>query len=248
MSRSPIDPPRGSRGSAPTRLCIGWDTTHMAWCLSGGGPMRSHLEAVPDLRDWKPSIPDTVRELHVIASHRVAVHWTQVPPEDLRSMDELRRAAATRCALLFGGVASDWWVAADWQASRPFVCAALRRAHMGDLQHALGPRAGQPRWHSAAMLQSQSPPSPREGWVASRSPRRLLLWHQREGRPDAALSWPIAPDATAEQVQALVQEGQWRLRLAQRHSQEAVLWLAGPGPDGQGEEAQAALDTRRWIR
>lgn len=247
-SAAPITPTGPARASAPTRLCIGWDSTHLAWRLDGEAGAPPRLQALHDARHWRPSLPESLREVHVIASPRVAVHWTQVPPEGLRSMDELRHAAAARCALLFGGVAGDWWLAADWQASRPFVCAALNRARMAPLQHALRERPLQWHWHSAAMLFAQSPPAPPAGWVAVRSPRRLLLWHQFEGRPDAALSWPIAPDATAQQAQALVKEGQLRLRLAQRHSPEDVRWLVGPGPEGLGEEAEAALNAWQWFR
>lgn len=243
MSRSPTKntPP-------PTRLYIGWDSTHLAWRLGGDSATRPGLQPQHGARQWLPALPDSLTEVHVIASHRVAVHWTQVPPDNLRSLDELRRAAAARCALLFGGVAGDWWLAADWQASRPFVCAALHRTRMGHLEQALRERRWVWHWHSAAMLLAQSPPSPQAGWVAARSPRRLLLWHQREGRPDAALNWPIAPDSTAQYAQALVKEGQQRLQLAQRPNQDEPHWLSGPGPQGPGEEAEAALDAWRWIR
>src|SRR5690606_20541220 len=61
---------------------------------------------------------------------------------------------------------------------------------------------------------------------------------------DGALSWPIAPEATAQHAQALVKEGQLRLPLAQQqeNSLEDVRWLVGPGPEGLGEEAEAALN------
>lgn len=247
MSRWPteIRPSTNAAAAAPS-LCIGWDSSHLAWRLSGES--RHQLDALHGLRHWQPALPERLREVHVIASHRVAVHWTQQPFEGLRSMDELHRAAAARCALLFGGVAGDWWLAADWQASRPFVCAALPRARLLELQQALGPRAPRLHWHSAAMLQCQSPPSPPEGWVAARSVRRLLLWHQREGRADALLSWPIAHDAPAEHALALAQEGQRRLREAQRPGDDALHWLQGPAPQAGLEEAESALQAGRWIR
>lgn len=253
MSCSPIDSPDApaAHSGVPTRLFIGWDSTHLAWHLSddaGQTHGRTRLDALHAPRLWHPTLPQTLREVHVIASHRVAVHWTQVPADGLRSLDELRQAAAARCVMLFGGGLQDWWLAADWQASRPFVCAALHRNRMGQLEHALREQRLQWHWHTAATLMAQSPPAPRDGWVAARSPRRLLLWHQFEGLADAALNWPIAPDTSASYAETLVREGQLRLTMAQRHGPQEVHWLTGSGPEEANEEAEAALATWRWIR
>ena len=71
------------------------------------------------------------------------------PAGSVASLPELQLVAAARCAHLYGESPHDWWMAADWSATRPFVCAALPRALTAPLQQALDAAGVSARWHTS---------------------------------------------------------------------------------------------------
>jgi hypothetical protein len=142
----------------------------------------------------------------VIACNELAVHWLQDPPADVGSLAELKLVAAVRCAHLFGGTASSWWIAGNWDLSRPFACAALPSAQMVALQAIAQEHGATLRWHTAwgLLCSARAASLPGEGWSAARSRGRLVAWHCRGGRPDALWSVAAPPDAAADEDLALV--------------------------------------------
>lgn len=107
-----------------------------------------------------------------------AVHWLQASPPGVNSLAELRQVAAARCAFLHGGAPEDWIVQADWDAARPFVCAAVRREQEPD--------AG---WQSAWQVVRRQAQA--GGWHALESEGHVALWHVRQGHVDAISAFAI---------------------------------------------------------
>jgi hypothetical protein len=194
--------PRFPRRSA--RVAWGVDARELAWRPPGGaaGTARrdAHAEALPQALAQLP--PGT--GVDVIAANDVAVHWLQTPPASVASLNELRLVAAARCAHLYGGAPRDWWVAADWNATVPFVCAALPYSMVSPLQQKLATAGVATRWHTAwgVACGSDANTFPAEGWSALRSPNRVLLWHCRQGRVDCLGMQALAPDTTDEEANA----------------------------------------------
>lgn len=147
------------------------------------------------------------RQIHVIASNALAVHWLQQPPAATRTLAELKLVAAARCAHLYGGMPADWWIAGDWTTRRPFVCSALPRALAEPLQQACEAQGARLRWHSAwsVMCSARSRSFPDYGWSAMRSPQRVLLWHCTGGHVDAITSVATTPEACRAEVRAALE-------------------------------------------
>jgi hypothetical protein len=66
--------------------------------------------------------------LTVVLADELARMWQVAPPPQAASPADLEAAAAMRYAALFGAPPAGWEIAADWQATRPFLAAALPRA------------------------------------------------------------------------------------------------------------------------
>lgn len=149
--------------------------------------------------------PGTV--VDVIASNELAAHWLQVPPRGVRSLAELRLVATLRCAHLFGGTPQQWWVAGDWNLHAPFACAALPVASTTPLQQQADSLGARLRWHTAwgVVASTRARSFPDDGWSASRSHARLVVWQCRRGRIDALWSVAAPPHASVEEDTALAQ-------------------------------------------
>lgn len=63
--------------------------------------------------------------LTVVLADELARMWRVVPPPQAASPADLEAAVAMRFASLFGGPPGGWTMSADWQATRPFLAAAL---------------------------------------------------------------------------------------------------------------------------
>lgn len=194
-------------------LAAGVSATEVAWC-SGGGPVRviagpaegGSVDAVAaGMQAAMPRLrPATV---HVVAGSSVARHWLQVAPPGLRSLAELRALVQSRAEQLFGGEPG-WVVAADWHASRPFLCAAVPRDVAG-LAAALG-RALRARACVATTLTRALPRLarrlPANGWAALHEPQALHCMHLVAGGLGYLRSTVLAPglgaDALAQVVKA----------------------------------------------
>ncbi|MGX4641821.1 hypothetical protein [Massilia sp. SYSU DXS3249] len=70
----------------------------------------------------------------VVVADELARMWQVAPPPAAASPTDLQAAAAMRHAALFGEAHAGWTIAADWQATRPFLAAALPAALLGALQ------------------------------------------------------------------------------------------------------------------
>ena len=71
--------------------------------------------------------------LTVVLADELARLWQVAPPPRAASPADLEAAAAMRFASLFGAPPAGWTIAADWQATRPFLAAAVPSALLDTL-------------------------------------------------------------------------------------------------------------------
>jgi hypothetical protein len=69
----------------------------------------------------------------VVLADELARLWQVTPPPPAAGPADLEAAAAMRFAGLFGAPPREWTIAADWQAARPFLAAALPNALLATL-------------------------------------------------------------------------------------------------------------------
>lgn len=225
--------------SARARRAWGVDATQLAWRSLRSG------ERI-DASDHGSAVQAALAaagagEVDVIAANELAVHWLQPPLSSARSLDEIRRVAAARCAHLFGGGVGDWRVAGDWSTGRAFVCAAVPSAVCEPLRRAAATRRVRLRWHSAwaVLCNARARDFPDYGWSGMRTPARVFLWHCTAGAVDAMVTIVVTPQMSPSDVAHRVE-----LHLQLEHlsvdapAQGAVRWADASADDG---EAVAAL-------
>lgn len=178
MSRWPLE---WLHRRARRRVFVGLDAHGMAWQFNGAPP--SSVATTTEASALAQKLLPRTR-VDVAVANDVAVHWLQTPPDGVRSLAELRQIAAARCAHLFGGLPERWWVAGDWNANRPFVCAGLPMDRVDPLQRALTQAGAAVHWHTVwgLLCSTQARSMPAEGWSAVRSGGRVVAWHCRRGR------------------------------------------------------------------
>jgi hypothetical protein len=183
-------------------------------------------EPAPDLGDAL----DGARpgSIDVIAASDLTLHWVQTPPVSLASFAELKLVAQARCVHLHGGTPSDWRIAADWRADRPFVCAALPDAVCTHIEQLLLPHKLVPLWHSAWSVLSAglSKALPADGWSAVRSPARVVLWHCRKAQVDCMASWGVDPQQSGgDAARTAIQQKQLEIARAGHVDDDTLHWL-----------------------
>ncbi|MES3001255.1 MAG: hypothetical protein V4787_11245 [Pseudomonadota bacterium] len=240
---------------SPWRPSLLWRPTHAAWGLDARDlAWRPAQEAAGEVRRAPHAVawPQALAQLDpgatvaVIAANDIAVHWLQTPPASVSSLDELRLVAAARCAHLHGGAPGDWWIAADWNATLPFVCAALPYSAVTPWQRKLATAGISAHWHTAwgVACGSVANTFPDDGWSALRGPTRFLLWHCRAGRVDCLGMQSMSPGTSDEDANA---QALRQIRIeAMRDpslSGEPPHWvnITAGGTDADDSEAIAAL-------
>lgn len=235
------------RRAAPT-LVWGLGTQQLAWMRDGAPTAAAHADALAQAAKNL----EAGQQVHVIAANELAVHWLQQPPAATQSLQELRQVASARCAHLYGGATEDWWIAGDWSATRPFVCAGLRRSATAAIEQAIAERGARATWHTAWAVASAAHANniPDDGWSAIRSPRRMLLWHCSGGQVDALASVAVEPDASAAQVEAQARlQVQLEALAGPADAASSIHWVADTVPHGTDTcEALAALRLRGSLQ
>jgi len=74
--------------------------------------------------------------LSVVLADELVRMWQVAPPPNAARPADLEAAASMRYQALFGAPSGGWKIAADWQATRPFLAAALPLALIGVLEEA----------------------------------------------------------------------------------------------------------------
>jgi hypothetical protein len=161
-------------------LSVGLSSGEIAWQLGKGSAQVADRSAhgselgslMANLAAPAGRLPPVA--VHIVAGSSVARHWLQVAPPGIRSLAELRALVQSRAEQLFGSDAG-WLVAADWQASRPFLCAAVP----GDvdlLASSLAKdAAGRARIATSLTqaLERYASELPAQGWAALHEPQAL---------------------------------------------------------------------------
>ncbi|MES2317555.1 MAG: hypothetical protein V4631_08665 [Pseudomonadota bacterium] len=72
----------------------------------------------------------------IVLADDLARLWQVTPPQESSRLADLEAAAAVRFQALYGEAASNWQLAAGWDAAKPFMAAAMPRHLLALLQHA----------------------------------------------------------------------------------------------------------------
>lgn len=206
-------------------MVLGLDAQHLAWLrddqsFPGEVATARHTDGVVQaLAGAGPGLT-----VDVIAASDLALHWVQTPPANVASLSELRLVAGARCAHLYGGSPQDWWVAADWDSTRPFPCAALPRSVVAPLNRRLTQLAARARWHTTwgMLCSARADAFPENGWSAMRSANSVTLWHCREGMVNCLTTSPLDEDATDRQAL------EWALQYVQIEALRSDALPQGP--------------------
>lgn len=188
-----------------TVLALGLDAQSLAYAWQD----TKGLEHVT-VHDWRADPVTTVRHIlmqgsagsrknsvHLIAGAGLAFHWIQAPPKALASLAELRLVANSRCSQLYGD--GDWMVVGDWNAQRPFVCAAIARGTLSALCEALQAHDLAIHWYTSwgLLCSLQHRVFPSNGWSAIRTPGQILMWHCSAGLLDSLTTLPASIEEDA---------------------------------------------------
>jgi hypothetical protein len=194
-------------------LCIGIGQSLVARAVAGRG-----AAAAPDIAPRGEVSPagdgatGRLARAAVISGH-LAHQWVQQPLPGTRSLSELRSFVHSRARLLLGE-GDEWLVAADWHASRAFLCAAVRASDIVDCAAApSGPAGGRLRMHTTAgaMLRLAPARVRARGWVGLIDLDLLHLIHFDAGSPTFMRT--VASPAPGDEVE-LAEELSRELRRA----------------------------------
>lgn len=135
------------------------------------------------LRELKPDSASAVTQrlpLLVTLDDGLVRSFLVTPAQGTRSLRELKECAALRYAALYGEPAEDWAIAADWQASSPFIACALP----GELRQTIVAVAAANDWrlHSVApalvrVWNQVAAAIPGNGWLGVGFAHTLTLVH-----------------------------------------------------------------------
>jgi len=111
---------RGTRVLAETRL----------------GDARDPAALAQGLRTLFAEIKAAGWPLTVVLADELVRMWQVAPPPGAARRSDLEAAAVLRYGALFGALPAGWKIAADWQAGRPFLAAALPATLLDVLEQA----------------------------------------------------------------------------------------------------------------
>jgi len=211
--------PELRRGS---HCVVGVDRETLAWHSATAGQRVSKASRANGLATLVTETRCT--EIEFIAGNDIAVHWLQQPPASAASLRELRLVAAARCAHLHGGSPADWWVAGDWDSEAAFICCALPRDVVDNLNEQLRAARLEARWTSAwlAGCTARAASLRDNGWNALRTSAGATLWHARAGRIDCIVPLAAGPDTDMAQLQEQAER-----QIVLESARDGAL---GPGP------------------
>ena len=170
-------------------------------------------------------------DIHWMLAPSLIRHWLQSPPALTASLSELHAVAQARATQQFGpsGVATgsdavDWTVAADWHATRPFLCAGIATELHQALHVASGrtPMIVSPLMLALSQYQHQLP---RQGWLALALVDEFHVMQIVGTRISRLRSVRVAPQTPSLQWEHLVVQ-EWQREKLRAQSDAATLhWL-----------------------
>lgn len=192
-------------------LLVGLSHDRVEWQFSGRKPQAVSLPSAGiqskqvAVMFESPPMSSKLAVVHVVVGSSLARHWLQTAPPGLRSLSELQTLVQSRAAQLFGGEAG-WVVAADWHASRPFLCAALPR-EVERLASGIA-RTRNATSHLATSLSlalaQHARNLPADGWTVLHEPEAMHLLYLAGGRLEylRTVVIPIGLEALALEEEA----------------------------------------------
>lgn len=136
------------------------------------------------------------RRARVVIGNDLSCHWILAPAQGARSLREIQAVAQARFAALFDERAAEWELTADWRTDRPFICAAVPKWVLRDIDAAT-PQAPTPRNVGTLLgraLELFHRRLPDNGWCCIRSTSSLALMLVRKGLPVTLRTLPLAQD------------------------------------------------------
>ncbi|GAB3472006.1 hypothetical protein GCM10027321_44540 [Massilia terrae] len=165
----------------------------------------------------------------VVLADDLARIWQVTPPAGCTRMSDLQAAAGMRFQTLFGASTTGWRIAADWDASRPFLAAAAPEPLVGAIEEAVRGQRGQvvevvPQFVAALNeWRAQIRPGAWFGMIQS----EVLTLALFDGAAFAAVrSVPVSPDAGPDWLDAHVAREALRVGVARPER----LLVCGPAP------------------
>jgi hypothetical protein len=142
------------------------------------------------------------RHVDVVVSSELARHWIVDLPGGISSLKELQALASARFSQTFGVSAQDWHLTGDWRNSGTVMCAALPRWIVAAVDAGCT-AAGLPyRVDSClgAMLRTERPRLPADGWICVQTPRSHALLKTRAGVPSRIRALPRSTRANRREM------------------------------------------------
>lgn len=184
--------------------------------------------ALADLKPAKPVSTANRTALCVTVDDGLARSFIVTPASGAQGLHELRATAAARFAALYGEPSEQWLLAADWQATAPFIACALPRQlyqEVDSLARRNGWRLDSLRPALVRVWNRLHLAIPADGWLIVGFGQTLTLVHTHDAQLAGlrTLRLPGAP-ALADLVTLLEQE---RLRTpmpAAARDRQSLLW------------------------
>ncbi len=170
-----------------------------------------------------------VASLSVTLDDGLTRNFLVTPPAGAQSLRELRACATARFAALYGDPAESWVLAADWQATAPFVTCALP----GDLYRVFADLARTHAWR----LDSVSPAVvrvwnrvcaaiPADGWLLVGFGQTLTLLHTRNGEVASLRSLRLSGTPDLAELETLLEQERLRAPAdAEAPARQSLLWV-----------------------
>jgi hypothetical protein len=146
--------------------------------------------------------PRRGRRVDVVVSSELARHWVVDLPGGISSLKELQALASARFSQTFGVSAQDWHLTGDWRSSGTVMCAALPRWIVAALDAGCAAAALPYRVDSSlgAMLRSERPRLPADGWICVQTPKSQALLKTRAGVPSRIRALPRSTRTNRREV------------------------------------------------
>ena len=212
----------------------------LAWVAvdpSQSGSVAALCGAVAELKPEKPvsatngtnTTNTTIRaSLSVTVDDGLARSFIVTPPSGAQGLAELRASAAARFTALYGESGEAWLLAADWQATAPFIACALPRPlyqALDGLAQMSGWRLESVRPALAHVWNRLRASIPDDGWLIVGFGQTLTLVHTAKAQVAGlrTVRLPGAPDLP-ELVTLLEQEHLRAQVPGEAHDRQALLW------------------------
>lgn len=183
-------------------------------------------DALPDLKPQPPV--STAATLDITVDDALARSFVVTPPSGAQGLNELRASAAARFAVLYAESAEQWLMAADWQATAPFIaCALPRQLYQGldSLVRMNGWRLNSVRPALVRVWNRLHPSIPPEGWLGVGFGQTLTLVHTSNEQATALRTLHLPDTTDVAELETLLEQERLRTPVpAEARDRQSLLW------------------------